>query len=118
MYNDLKELLIIDDDCGHNIITALVLKKLFHLSDVNFTFFTSSQEGLAYILQSVVSTQRTLLFLDINMPGLNGWQVLEQLEQLPGSVKKYLDVYILTASPNEYDKTKGFEDFTCKTISR
>jgi len=109
MFNDFKELLIIDDDSCHNIMCALAIKKLFRSSDVNFTCFTNSEEGLAYIMQSTASTKKTLLFLDINMPRLNGWQVLEQLEQLPRSVKRHLDVYILTASPNEIDKQRALK---------
>src|SRR3954467_14798148 len=104
MYNDFKELLIIDDDCCHNIVCALTIKKLFRSSDVNFSCFTDSEEGLAYIMQSTASTKKTLLFLDINMPRINGWQVLDRLEQLPRSVKRHLDVYVLTATPNEYDR--------------
>src|SRR3954470_22777049 len=91
MYNDFKELLIIDDDCCHNIVCALAIKKLFRSSDVNFTCFTSSEDGLAYIMKTTASNKKTLLFLDINMPRLNGWQMLDQLEQLPRSVKRHLD---------------------------
>ena len=114
MYNDFKELLIIDDDCCHNIVCALEIKKLFRSSDVNFTCFTDSEEGLAYIIKSTASTKKTLLFLDINMPRLNGWQVLDRLEQLPRSVKRYLDVYVLTATPNERDMQRALRNSLVK----
>jgi CheY-like chemotaxis protein len=114
MFNDFKELLIIDDDCCHNIVCALAIKKLFRTSDVNFTCFTNSEEGLAYIMQSTASNKKTILFLDINMPRLDGWQVLERLEQLPRSVKRHLDVYILTASPNAIDKQRALRSSLVK----
>jgi CheY-like chemotaxis protein len=107
MLTDFKELLIIDDDCCHNIVSALAIKKLFRSSNVNFTCFTSSAEGLAHIMQSTASAKKTLLFLDVNMARLNGWKILEQLDQLPRAVKKHLDVYILTASPNERDRQRA-----------
>ena len=114
MYNDFNELLIIDDDCCHNIVCALAIKKLFRSSNVNFTCFTNSEEGLAYIMKLTASNKRTLLFLDINMPRLNGWQVLERLEQLPRSVKRHLDVFILTAMPNERDKQRALRSSLVK----
>ena len=114
MLTDFKELLIIDDDSCHNIVSALALKKLFRSSNVNFTCFTSSEEGLAYIMKLTASNKKTLLFLDINMPRLNGWQVLERLEQLPRSVKRQLDVFILTAMPNERDKQRALRSSLVK----
>ena len=114
MFNSFKELLIIDDDCCHNILSALAIKKLFRSSDVNFTCFTSSEEGLAYIIQSTASAKKTLLILDINMSRLNGWQILAQLDQLPRSLRKHLDVCILTASPNERDKQRAFRSSLVK----
>lgn len=114
MYHNYKELLIIDDDCCHNIVCALALKKMFRSTDVKLTCFTNSEEGLAYIMQSVASTKKTLLLLDINMPRLNGWQILEQLDQLPRSVRKYLDVYILTASFNERDQQRALRSSMVK----
>jgi CheY-like chemotaxis protein len=58
-------------------------------------------------MQSAVPSKKTVLFLDINMPGLNGWQVLAQLEQLPKALRKHLDVYILTTSPNVRDEYRA-----------
>lgn len=107
MNQNFNELLIIDDDSCHNIVCALALKKVFRSSDVNMTCFTDSEEGLEYIMQSAASSKKTILFLDINMPRLNGWQVLERLEQLPRAIRKQLEVYILTASTNERDELRS-----------
>jgi len=108
--NNFKQLLIIDDDCCHNIICALALKKLFRSSDVNMIGFTNSEEGMEHIMQSTRGTiEKTILFLDINMPRLSGWEILERLEQLPRAVKKQLEVYVITASPNYYDEQKALK---------
>ncbi len=110
MHPNFKELLIIDDDCCHNIVCALALKKLFRTTDINMIGFTNSEEGVEYITRSYFEEpKRTVLFLDINMPRLNGWQVLEKLEQLPRSIKKYLSVYIITTSANYHDQQKAIK---------
>lgn len=103
-----QELLIIDDDCCHNIVCALAIKRILRSSNVSLTGFTNSTEGLEYIIKSFCQQPRkTLLFLDINMPRMNGWDVLQSLEQLPRSIRKYLDVYVITASPNASDKVRA-----------
>ena len=108
MYQDFNELLIIDDDCCYNIACALALKKIFRSSAVNMICFTNSEEGLTYIQQAAkMSPKKTMLFLDINMPRINGWEVLARLEQLPKTVRKNLDVYIVTTSPNTRDEQRA-----------
>jgi CheY-like chemotaxis protein len=115
MYQNFDELLIIDDDCCHNIVCALALKKIFRPSNVNLICFTNSEEGLAYMMQSAKGApKKTLLFLDINMPRMNGWEVLSRLEQLPRAVRKSLHVYILTASPNARDEAKALRSSLVK----
>jgi CheY-like chemotaxis protein len=109
MNSNFTELLIIDDDCCHNILCALALKKIFRSSDVNMTCFTNSEEGLAYLMQSAVSPKKTVLFIDVNMPRLNGWQMLARLEQLPKVLRKHLDVYILTTTPNVHDEYRALK---------
>ncbi|TKK64279.1 response regulator [Ilyomonas limi] len=114
MNSNFTELLIIDDDCCHNILCALALKKIFRTSNVNMTCFTNSEEGLAYIMQSAMSSKKTLLFIDVNMPRLNGWQILARLEQLPKTLTKHLDVYILTTTPNMRDEYRALKSSLVK----
>ncbi len=72
--------------------------------------FTNPEEGVAYITSSFFTKpKKTVLFLDINMPGLNGWQVLEKLKHLPKPIKKYLSVYIITTAANYYDHQKAIK---------
>src|SRR3954469_9800831 len=107
MNNHYKELLIIDDDCCYNIVCALALKKLFRSRGINMTCFTNLDEGLDYIVKTAASPDNTLIFLDIDMERMDGWQVLEQLEQLPKPVRKRLDVYIITALANKHDEQRA-----------
>jgi len=42
-----------------------------------------------------------VIFLDLNMPILNGWQFLDELVLL--SIKKEISIFIVTSSINPYD---------------
>jgi len=57
-----------------------------------------------------------LLLLDINMPKLNGLEVLEQLEQ--HSRLKRLRVVMLTSSKNEEDVVKSYNNGACAYIPK
>ncbi len=73
---------IIIDDERHSVET-LNLKLEKHCPSVEVvSTFTNSVEGLDYLRQSPPE----LLFLDIEMPRLNGFELLEQLGEVPFDV--------------------------------
>ncbi|MDO7742963.1 MAG: response regulator, partial [Pedobacter sp.] len=61
-----------------------------------------------------------LIFLDINMPIMTGWEFLVEYEKL--SINKMIPVYMLSSSifQNDIDKAKTFpnvKDFMSKPMS-
>ena len=48
-----------------------------------------------------------MIFLDINMPGMNGWELLEAYEKLNKRNNGLLVVVMLTTSLNPDDRTKA-----------
>lgn len=50
------------------------------------------------------------IFLDVNMPGMNGFEFLHAFEQLPGNVKSYCKVIMLTTSVNVKDKQRALDN--------
>ncbi len=108
---------IIDDD---NIF-VFVLKKLLEKNE-NFNQVLDFKNG-----EDVVSAlcddripKPDLILLDINMPVIDGWQFLEEIEKLPN--KDQLNIYIMSSSidANDIEKSKSFstvKDFISKPIS-
>lgn len=45
-----------------------------------------------------------LIFLDINMPGMNGWEFLEEYKKLPHELQSCTIVTMLTTSVNPEDE--------------
>ena len=103
---NLQRIILIDDDAGNNTVSRIFLKRV--VIETEIVAFTDPEEGLSYIASEYAqSPVTTILLLDINMPVLSGWDVLESFEQLPESIKKYFTVYILTSSINMDDKQRA-----------
>ena len=92
----------VDDDSFNNMLCSMIIEDT--LGEVDITTFTKPEEGLAFI-ENVKSP--TILFLDINMPTLTGWEFLEQYEKFSEKVKMYVSIYILSSSLYQRDKDRA-----------
>ena len=114
----LPDFIIIDDDSINNMICRKTIQVVF--PTVNIKTFTTPEAGLEYIhnLQEDTKTN-VILFLDINMPGLNGWDVLELFKELPEKIRARFKIFMLSSSIDPLDKQKADSDpFTTGYISK
>ncbi|WP_262245885.1 response regulator [Parapedobacter soli] len=112
------DVLVIDDDEIFNLMANIMLRDLGITTQPKC--FTSGQEALAFIRQSKKGISY-LLFLDINMPTMSGWEVLDHL----GAMPNHLDIHvvIVTSSIDRADKEKALDfkqviNFMTKPINR
>jgi CheY-like chemotaxis protein len=98
--------IIVDDDPFNNIICRMIIRRT--LGEVDTETFTIPEEGLAFIKQKYTTcSSHTILFLDINMPSLTGWQFLERYEKFSDKVKMQINVYLHSSSVNPHDRDKA-----------
>lgn len=98
----IEKILLIDDDDVNNYINARLLKKLSASSQVQVS--TNGEEALKYVQELIEKDEPLprLIFLDINMPVMDGFEFLKRFETLP--LEGDLPVLImLTTSSNEKD---------------
>lgn len=105
------ETVIVDDDK----IICFLHKKLCSRSGMDSVrIFTDPEEAVAYLKAGCEKGTKFLLLLDINMPVMNGWDVLEVLEN--ESQCGNIEVIMVTSSIDDadlqrskkYDKVRGF----------
>jgi DNA-binding response OmpR family regulator len=91
-----KIILIVDDDAAVRESLARVLMS----EDFAVVVAGEGNEAIARARED----NPHLLLLDINMPGLDGWQVYEMLSR----AKPFLPVIIITAQPHEFPLASSF----------
>jgi len=102
-----KHILLIDDDPISNMINTKIIK-------INFSFlvdaYTDAQEALDQFsawLSTSPDQFPDIIFLDINMPIMDGWEFLEEFEKFPAIFRKKCNVYLLTSSIDAEDIEKS-----------
>ncbi|MCB1195472.1 response regulator [bacterium] len=114
------DILLVEDNEADIKITIRTFKKS-RLANRLFVV-RDGQEALDYIFLQGHYQDRTafplpdLILLDINMPKVNGFQVLENLKR--NEEFKYIPVVILTTSQQEEDIAKSYATGACSFISK
>src|ERR1700721_1686362 len=108
MSNSTFHFVVIDDDTVSNSVCIAAIKSA--TDGASTLCFTNPLDGLHYMereyLANVQNTP-TIVFLDLNMPQMNGWEWLYRFEQLPQTIKQYVTIYILSSSVNPKDFEKA-----------
>jgi CheY-like chemotaxis protein len=114
---------LVDDDKVFQFITAKVLKSL-NIIDRLFQF-ENGQELLEYLIKNSNNSEEIpdVIFLDIQMPFMDGWQFLKEYSSLKINLPKKICFYILSSSISLFDKqqVKLFpivKDYLVKPIDR
>jgi len=114
--------LFIDDDKATNFFNERIANNYGYFKKI--ITVQSGMEGLDY-LTSYASTDNLkpdIIFLDINMPAMNGWEFLNEFHNLPEEITKGIKVVILSTSSepndiNRYKENKNLLDYINKPIN-
>lgn len=93
----LKCIMLVDDNKVDNFFHQRVIKKFS--SDIEVISMESGQDALDY-LTGGPSIFPDIIFLDINMPGMNGWEFIEHYNALDSGKQHSIIVVMLTTSGN------------------
>jgi len=100
--------MLVDDNPNDNFFHERVIRKCAAADAV--VVKQSAMDALAYLRSKDGrgdALHPELIFLDINMPGMNGWEFLAEYERLDASCKANVVVVILTTSDNPDDRAKA-----------
>jgi CheY-like chemotaxis protein len=99
--------MLVDDNLDDNFFHEREIKKN-NLATIVVAKNTGL-EALEYLKskKDISHLQPDLIFLDINMPGMNGWEFLKEYDRLGKKLQSNVIIIMLTTSDNPDDETRS-----------
>src|SRR5688572_6747168 len=115
-------IMLIDDNPDDNFFHERLIRKHGRADVV--VAKQSGEEALAYLRAKSEHEDKhpDIIFLDINMPGMNGWEFLDVYRQLEEHLRSKVMVVMLTTSenPDDYKRAAAYNlvsDFRSKPLT-
>ena len=100
----IKKALLIDDTAIDQKLYRRILERSEIVEDV--TSFSYADEALEFLISNR-SAEVDVIFLDINMPRMNGFEFLEAAVEKLGETFTHVVIVMLTASLNPADRERA-----------
>lgn len=96
-------ILLIDDDADDQLIFREIMEEIS--PDIECVAAINGLEGLNKL--AVMDPAPTMIFLDLNMPFISGWECLERIRKDLRTSR--IPIVIMTTSDNQADKMRALE---------
>lgn len=107
-----EKVLLIDDDEINNMLNARLIRKAGLSQSIDTAL--NGQEGLDYLESCVKEDFPDLIFLDIHMPVMDGFEFLEAYKKRFKSHHHTIILMMLTTSVLESDRNKALDSMLVK----
>ena len=115
-------IMLIDDNSDDNFYHERIIKK--NKAAEKVISIESGAEAIEYLKKKKEHehTHPELIFLDINMPGMNGWEFIEEYRKLDHELQSKVIITMLTTSdnPDDFTRAKSLglqDDFKTKPLT-
>jgi two-component system, chemotaxis family, chemotaxis protein CheY len=114
---------LVDDDKIFQLTASKTIRAL-QLSD-NILQFENGEEALKYLVDNAGISENLpdVIFLDINMPFVDGWMFLQDYAALKQNLSKEISIYMVSSSidPRDIHRARSIPDvqeYVIKPVTR
>ncbi len=114
---------VVDDDIVYQFTAKKLLSAIEHVKDV--LIFSDGEEAYNYLVQHLNSSTELpgIIFLDINMPFMDGWTFLEIFRKIKPDLPKPISIYMVSSSQDRKDRERArkiseVSDYIVKPITK
>jgi CheY-like chemotaxis protein len=120
MTKKLNCIMLVDDNHDDNFLHEREIKKG---NSTSIVITKNSAKAALEHLRSRKDPRSDLIFLDINMPGMNGWEFLKEYNSLDKDLQGRAVIIMLTTSDNDDDVDKArswnfISDYITKPLTK
>lgn len=112
--SSLFNICIVDDDDIYQYVATKSLESLELVKKI--IAFSDGEEALDFILENLnkESELPDIIFLDINMPIMDGFQFMEEFIKTKPNLKKNITIYMVSSSvdPVDIERAKNISDIS------
>jgi len=107
-------ILLVDDDRIYQFAAKKTIEATGFAN--NIVIYSNGEEAINYLRHNQHNSNclPDVIFLDVNMPIMNGWEFLEEYSSLVTGLSKPVIIYVVSSSVDEYDVSKSRQYDTVK----
>ena len=107
MAKTIETVCIVDDDDIYQFVASMEIKKTKMVDKI--IFFADGEQAINYLKQEQKNIVNIpdIIFLDVNMPVMDGWQFLAEYGILKSKLPKSVIIYLVSSSVDERDLTRA-----------
>lgn len=104
MISSPQHYMVVDDDSTNNLICEFTIRKFNRNAIVSSHL--EPEKALLYIEEDYIGLEKpkpTIMFLDVNMPGMSGFEFLDEFIKFDEGIQKQFTIYILSSSIEDFN---------------
>lgn len=98
---------VLIDDSDIDLFIQRRFLEVYNFSE-ELVLYRSAEEALNWLKMLNGEPPPDVIFLDLNMPDIDGFSFLENFDNLPDGIKQKSKIVVLTSSNNKKDRDQAF----------